>query len=182
MFRPPLEAYRYRRKGPRRAGRSLLLSESDIAGPYIIASRSGACFRHRHSEYDRDTLANEYHRDISKGLPIRLPVRYFPGDDPSGTPLVCWRSHANLLFVNWLNYFVYQATPYNISDIGEVNPVRPPCRGRHIAPGHAPGFRSFPAQIPFVFGPEDGRRLARAAGRSLCVFPPPPAGASSRGC
>lgn len=101
----------------------LLLSKSDIAGPYIIASRSGRMFFVTgHSEYDRDTLANEYHRDISKGLPIRLPVRYFPGDDPSGTPLVCWRSHANLLFVNWLNYFVYQATPYNISGIGEVNP------------------------------------------------------------
>lgn len=98
----------------------IVLSESDVAGPYIIASKNGRrFFVTGHSEYDRDTLAQEYHRDLSRGLPIHLPMHYFPKDDPSATPLVCWRSHANLLFVNWLNYFVYQVTPYNISDIGE---------------------------------------------------------------
>ena len=67
-----------------------------------------------HSEYDSDTLKNEYFRDLDKGLPIKLPVNYFPDDDPSRAPLQTWRSHANLLFSNWLNYYVYQQTPYEL--------------------------------------------------------------------
>ena len=71
-----------------------------------------------HSEYDNDTLANEYFRDKAKGLDIDVPYNYFPGDDPEKRPPNVWRGHANLLFSNWLNYFVYQNTPY---DLGELS-------------------------------------------------------------
>ena len=70
-----------------------------------------------HSEYDRSTLANEYFRDLEKGLPITMPENYFPNNDSSLTPLYTWRSHANLLFCNWLNYYVYQATPYDLDTL-----------------------------------------------------------------
>lgn len=92
-----------------------LLAESDVAGPYIIVSRDRRqIFVTGHSEYDRDTLANEYTRDVSKGLPIHVPVNYYPNDDPTRKPVVTWRSHANLLYTNWLNYYVYQATPFEL--------------------------------------------------------------------
>ena len=68
-----------------------------------------------HSEYDDDTLKNEYFRDLAKGLPIELPYHYFPDDDPANKPKKTWRSHANLLFANWLNFYVYQETPYDLS-------------------------------------------------------------------
>ena len=71
-----------------------------------------------HSEYDRDTLAREYFRDRDKGLPIKIPFNYFPGDNPENTPVISWRSAGNLIFTNWLNYFVYQKTPYDINSIG----------------------------------------------------------------
>ena len=70
-----------------------------------------------HSEYDPLTLNGEYERDMAKNLPIRIPANYFPNDDPSQPPRVGWRAHANLLFANWLNYFVYQVTPYNVREI-----------------------------------------------------------------
>lgn len=70
-----------------------------------------------HSEYDRDTLAKEYFRDVEKGLDIDLPENYFPDNDPSKTPEVKWRSAANIIFSNWLNYFVYQRTPYDLSTL-----------------------------------------------------------------
>ena len=70
-----------------------------------------------HLEYDADTLEKEYLRDKNLGLPIDVPYNYYPNDDDTKAPLVTWRSHANLLFTNWLNYFVYQTTPYNIDDI-----------------------------------------------------------------
>ncbi|MGM9935982.1 MAG: homoserine O-succinyltransferase, partial [Candidatus Ornithomonoglobus sp.] len=69
------------------------------------------------SEYDADTLKNEYERDMAKGMNPKIPVHYFSKDDPTKKPVVRWRSHAHLLFANWLNYFVYQITPYNIDDI-----------------------------------------------------------------
>ena len=95
-----------------------ILAESDDAGVYIVASRDGRhTFVTGHSEYDPLTLNGEYERDTSKGLPIRLPANYFPGEDPTQPPLVRWRGHANLLFANWLNYFVYQVTPYNVREI-----------------------------------------------------------------
>ena len=70
-----------------------------------------------HSEYSPNTLNEEYLRDVAKGMDIEVPHNYFKSDDPAQGPLVRWRGHANLLFTNWLNYFVYQETPYNIEDI-----------------------------------------------------------------
>jgi homoserine O-succinyltransferase len=98
----------------------VVLAESDQAGLYIIASRDGRkVFITGHSEYDPPTLQTEYNRDIGKGLPIGIPANYFPNDDPSQPPVVRWRSHAALLFVNWLNYHVYQSTPYDIRKISK---------------------------------------------------------------
>jgi homoserine O-succinyltransferase/O-acetyltransferase len=95
-----------------------ILAESDEAGLYLAASLDGRhIFVTGHSEYDSLTLKGEYDRDIEKGLPIKVPANYFPHDDPSLPPLVGWRGHANLLFINWLNYYVYQVTPYNLRDI-----------------------------------------------------------------
>ncbi len=95
-----------------------ILGESDEAGVYIVASRDGRhVFVTGHSEYDPLTLKAEYDRDVAKGLPIDVPKNYFPGDDPSQPPLVRWRGHASLLFANWLNYHVYQVTPFHPGDI-----------------------------------------------------------------
>ena len=95
-----------------------ILAKSDEAGVYIVAAKSERqFFISGHSEYDADTLAKEYFRDKDKGLDIDVPKNYFPGDDPSRQPRMLWRAHANLLYSNWLNYFVYQTTPYNINDI-----------------------------------------------------------------
>jgi len=96
----------------------VILAESDEAGIYIVASRD-----HRqvyvtgHSEYDPLTLQQEYERDVQRGLPIAVPRNYYPGDNPKLTPQVRWRGHANLLFSNWLNYCVYQTTPYDVRRI-----------------------------------------------------------------
>ncbi len=93
-----------------------VLSQSPEAGFNIIASRNNRqFFITSHSEYDRDTLNSEYRRDVDKGLPISVPKHYFPDDDPSKTPPFIWRGHAHLLFNNWLNYFVYQQTPYELN-------------------------------------------------------------------
>lgn len=98
-----------------------LLSASEDAGPYIIASRDNRhIFVTGHSEYDRDTLAAEYRRDISLGRSIAPPVNYFPNDDPAAAPPYVWRSHAHLLYSNWLNYFVYQITPFDLSSLETV--------------------------------------------------------------
>ncbi|MDP4092943.1 MAG: homoserine O-succinyltransferase [Bacillota bacterium] len=95
-----------------------ILSESDEAGIYIVAANSGRqIFVTGHSEYDPLTLKSEYDRDIEKGLDINVPKNYFPGDDPTKPPFVKWRSHANLLYCNWLNYYVYQETPYDLSEL-----------------------------------------------------------------
>lgn len=95
-----------------------VVAKSDLAGAYIIAARdSRMLFVTGHAEYDYDTLANEYFRDKAKGLDIDLPYNYFPGDNPSVKPPNVWRGHANLLFSNWLNYFVYQNTPYNLEEL-----------------------------------------------------------------
>ena len=93
-----------------------ILAVSEESGMGLIASRDGRrVFATGHSEYNANTLANEYFRDVNKGLEIEVPRHYFPEDDPHQSPLVRWRSHANLLFLNWLNYFVYQETPYELS-------------------------------------------------------------------
>ena len=95
-----------------------ILSSSDEAGLYVISTARGRqIFVTGHSEYDADTLKREYVRDVEAGLPIHVPKNYFPQDDPTQPPLVCWRSHANLLYSNWLNYFVYQVTPYDLKKI-----------------------------------------------------------------
>ncbi len=95
-----------------------ILAESDDAGLYIVGTRDGRhIFVTGHSEYDPHTLKTEYDRDIDKGLTIRVPNNYYPRDDPTQPPTVRWRGHANLLFSNWLNYHVYQVTPYDIRQI-----------------------------------------------------------------
>jgi homoserine O-succinyltransferase/O-acetyltransferase len=95
-----------------------ILAESKDAGVFLIASRDGrSIYVSGHAEYDADTLGREYSRDVSKGLKIEVPKNYFPDDDPAKTPRISWRAHANLLFVNWLNYFVYQETPFDIEKI-----------------------------------------------------------------
>ena len=97
-----------------------LLSESDEAGVYMVMARGGReFFVTGHSEYSPLTLDTEYRRDLGKGLPIDMPKNYYRDNDPEKGVLVRWRGHANLLFTNWLNYFVYQETPYNINEIGE---------------------------------------------------------------
>ncbi len=95
-----------------------ILASSPVAGVYVISTDKGRqIFVTGHSEYDADTLKNEYMRDKNAGLDIDVPENYFPGNDDSMPPIVSWRSHANLLYSNWLNYFVYQATPYDIEEI-----------------------------------------------------------------
>ena len=95
-----------------------ILASSKQTGVYAISTKNGRqIFITGHSEYDADTLKNEYLRDLSQGKPIDIPFNYFPGDDPTKPPIVSWRAHANLLFSNWLNYFVYQSTPYDIKNI-----------------------------------------------------------------
>ena len=93
-----------------------ILSESDISGVYMVASSDGRrhIFVTGHSEYDPLTLKTEYDRDLARGDVIDVPYNYFPDNDISRTPIVTWRSHANLLFSNWLNYCVYQQTPYDL--------------------------------------------------------------------
>ena len=98
-----------------------ILSESVEAGVYIVASRKRRLFFVTgHSEYDAGTLAAEYFRDKNTGLSIALPKHYFPADDPTLPPRNTWRSHAHLLFSNWLNYFVYQATPFDLTNIERI--------------------------------------------------------------
>ena len=95
-----------------------ILASSDEAGVYAVATERGKqIFITGHSEYDADTLKKEYLRDKNAGLPIEVPKNYFPDDDDTKEPIVRWRSHANLIYSNWLNYFVYQITPYNIDEI-----------------------------------------------------------------
>ena len=95
-----------------------VVSESDESGVHIVMARGGReIFVTGHSEYSPYTLDGEYRRDLGKGLPIDMPKNYYRNDDPEQGPLVRWRSTANLLFSNWLNYYVYQETPYDINQI-----------------------------------------------------------------
>ena len=97
-----------------------ILASSEEAGVYAAMNKEGRqIFITGHSEYDADTLKKEYLRDKALGLPIEVPKNYFPDDDDTKEPMVRWRGHANLLFSNWLNYFVYQTTPYDIMAIGQ---------------------------------------------------------------
>ncbi|MGM9589237.1 MAG: homoserine O-succinyltransferase [Faecousia sp.] len=97
-----------------------ILASSEEAGVYIVMNKEGRqIFVTGHSEYDPDTLEREYFRDKYAGLPIQVPKNYYPDDDDSKAPIVRWRGHGNLLYSNWLNYFVYQTTPYNIMSVGQ---------------------------------------------------------------
>jgi len=95
-----------------------VLAVSEAAGVYIAATKDlRRIFVTGHPEYDRLTLKAEYDRDVAKGLPIAKPANYFPADDPSRPPLMTWRAHAHLLYANWLNYCVYEETPYDLSGL-----------------------------------------------------------------
>lgn len=99
-----------------------ILSSSEEAGVYAVATERGRqIFITGHSEYDTDTLKKEYLRDKAAGRSIKTPVNYFPGDDDTKEPVSTWRSSAHLLYSNWLNYFVYQSTPYNLDEIDDIN-------------------------------------------------------------
>ena len=98
-----------------------ILSSSDKAGVYAVSTKMGRqIFLTGHSEYDADTLNKEYTRDKLAGINPKIPENYFPGDDDTKAPMITWRGHATLLFTNWLNYFVYQTTPYDIMKIKEI--------------------------------------------------------------
>jgi homoserine O-succinyltransferase len=113
-----------RREDIERAPGLEIIAESPEAGVYIAKSIDGhRIFVTGHSEYDATTLHYEYERDRGNGLAIDVPKNYYPGDDPARLPLVRWRSHASLLFSNWLNYYVYQETPYDLGEL-ERNTAR----------------------------------------------------------
>ncbi len=106
------------RKDVEAVGALKILASSQEAGIYAMATDQGRqVFITGHSEYDADTLEKEYLRDKRAGLPIEVPKNYYPNDDDTQPPLMSWRAHANLLYSNWLNYFVYQNTPYDLSEI-----------------------------------------------------------------
>ena len=101
-----------------------LIAVSDEAGVYLAKSTdSQNFFVFGHPEYDRATLAGEYERDLGRGLDIAMPAHYFPGDDPAAAPLANWRAHAQLLYTNWLNYYVYQTTPYDVTQVGSAQAI-----------------------------------------------------------
>jgi homoserine O-succinyltransferase len=98
-----------------------ILASSDKAGVYAVKTKRGRqVFLTGHSEYDADTLNKEYTRDKNLGINPKIPENYFPSDDDTKAPVSTWRGHATLLFTNWLNYFVYQTTPYDIMKIKEI--------------------------------------------------------------
>ena len=102
-----------------------MLAESDVAGPMLLSTESGRqIFVIGHPEYDKYTLDAEYRRDVKAGKEIHVPVNYYPDDDPNKDPIFRWRAHAHLLYTNWLNYYVYQNTPYDLDDLEAV--VDPP--------------------------------------------------------
>ncbi len=104
-----------RREDIEKVARLEIVSESTLSGVYLVRDvESRRIFVTGHSEYDALTLSAEYERDMAKCLDIQVPYNYYPNDDPSQTPLMRWKSHACLLFTNWLNYYVYQETPYDI--------------------------------------------------------------------
>lgn len=118
FFAPHSRHTEVRREDIERVKELDILSESLEAGVYILKTNGGRqVFVTGHSEYDMNTLKDEYDRDILRGLTINVPQNYFPQDDPSKPPIVKWRGHASLLFSNWLNYYVYQETPFDLNQI-----------------------------------------------------------------
>lgn len=99
-----------------------ILASSPKAGVHIVSTEGGRqFFIMGHAEYDALTLDSEYRRDINSGVEIEIPENYYPDDDPSKAPLVTWRAHGNLLYTNWLNYFVYQSTPYDLKTLKKID-------------------------------------------------------------
>ncbi|MCI1944198.1 homoserine O-acetyltransferase MetA [Clostridium luticellarii] len=116
FFAPHSRHTEVRREDIEKVDELTLLSESEEAGVYLVVAKNGRqIFVTGHSEYDPLTLKSEYLRDRARGINIKVPKNYFPQDDPAKDPVVKWRGHANLLFSNWLNYYVYQETPYNLN-------------------------------------------------------------------
>jgi homoserine O-succinyltransferase/O-acetyltransferase len=115
FFVPQSRHTEVRREDIERNDNLMILSESSESGVYIVSSKDGRqIFVTGHSEYDPLTLKWEYDRDVNKGMEVEIPRNYYPGDDPTKLPMVTWRAHANLLFSNWLNYYVYQETPFDL--------------------------------------------------------------------
>ena len=118
FFVPHSRHTEVRREDIEKVDKLEILSESNESGVYLVATKNGRqIFVTGHSEYDPLTLRTEYVRDMSNGIDIDIPKNYFPDDNPENTPIVKWRGHSNLLFSNWLNYYVYQETPYNLNEI-----------------------------------------------------------------
>lgn len=118
FFIPHSRNSEIRREDIEKVSQLEILTSSDISGVHIVANKNGRqYFITGHSEYDRDTIANEYFRDMQKGIDIQLPYNYFPDDNPNNTPKFSWRCTANLMFSNWLNYCVYQLTPFNLEEL-----------------------------------------------------------------
>ena len=98
-----------------------ILAKSEEAGVFLVINQDGSqIFVMGHPEYDSMTLDSEYKRDTAKGLPITLPCNYYPDDDPTQRPMLQWRSHGNIMYANWINYYVYQQTPYEFVDAAEI--------------------------------------------------------------
>lgn len=118
FFMPHSRHTEVRREDILRVPELTIIAEGDVSGVSMVMARGGReIFVTGHSEYSPMTLDTEYRRDLSKGLPIHMPVNYYTDDNPELPPLVTWRAHGNLMFTNWLNYYVYQETPYNVEDI-----------------------------------------------------------------
>ena len=122
-FRAPQSRYTYvRREDIEACPDLMILAESDEAGVFLVQSRDGKrIFVMGHPEYDRVTLDGEYRRDQGKGLNTAVPKNYYPNDDPSKRPVLTWRMHANALYNNWINFYVYQVTPYNLEGTPELS-------------------------------------------------------------
>ncbi len=118
-FSAPHSRYSYiRREDIEKCENLIILAESEEAGIYLVANKNGREFYVTgHGEYDFDTLRNEYERDVAKGINPEVPKHYFPDDDPTKEPINTWKAHAHLLYANWLNYYVYQNTPYDLSEM-----------------------------------------------------------------
>ena len=111
-----------RREDIARVSRLTILAESEEAGVFAVTDKmSRSLFITGHPEYDPLTLKGEYDRDVSQGLPMHVPINYYPNDDPQQMPIVRWRSSANLLFANWLNYYVYQGTPFDLEQLPDMD-------------------------------------------------------------
>ncbi len=121
VFNAPHSRYAEIRRSDIEAEKELeIIADSDIAGPYLFARRDGRqLFVTGHSEYEPNCLLDEYRRDLDAGINPDIPENYFPDDDPARPPIVTWKSHGNLLFSNWLNYYVYQLSPYDPNEIGK---------------------------------------------------------------